>query len=343
LLCAGAEFVPAAAQAVQVPRAEFGEPFPAGTYQNLNSGAGGAAEIDLKGVLGKVPVIFVYWLPGHQRSEQVLQEIQSLVESAGPGKLVLFAVTAPPVGSSDLAPIKARLKELKLRVPCLRDEQLRLAQQTNANVVPAITLVDREGKLRLTNGASLLQVVEYKTDLEALVRRLAEKGTVGTYGTLPRYDPVVELIGKKAPDFQLPAAKDGVPRRLSSLLASDKVNVLVFWSVDCGHCKQSIPKINEWVSKKGSDVNVISVARVTNDTLRTQTKEFVRLNGLSFPTLLDQDFQTANRYQVTATPTVLVIRPDGTVHSQMSAAESNFDRFFETQRKEIFKSPSARS
>ncbi len=330
-------------QTAQIPRAEFGAPFPAWSYPNLNEGAGGAATIDLAGVLGRVPVIFHYWMPGHQRSEQVLIELQTLVESLGPGKAVLFAVTTPPMGSTDLAPIRARIRDLKLRVPCLKDDGLRLAQQTNADRVPAIALVDREGKLRLTNGASLVQSVEYKTDLAGLVKRLAEKGTIGTYGALPRYDPVVELIGKKAPDFQLPAASDGVPTKLSSLLAADKVNVLVFWSVDCPHCKKSLPELSRWVAKNGADVNVISVARVTNDALKNQTKEFVRVNGLAFPTFLDQDFRAAQQYYVTATPTVLVLRPDGTVHSTMSATETNYSRFFEAQKKEIFKPAAARS
>jgi len=331
------------AQAAQILRAEFGARFPAWSYQNLNEGAGGAATIDLAGVLGKVPVIFHYWMPGHQRSEQVLVDLQNLVESLGPGKVVLFAVTTPPMGSTDVAPIRARIRDLKLRVPCLKDDGLRLAQQTSSDRVPAVALVDREGKLRLTNGASLVQSVEYKTDLAALVKRLAEKGTIGTYGALPRYDPVVELIGKKAPEFQLPAASDGVPRKLSSLLVADKLNVLVFWSVDCPHCKKSLPELSQWVAKNGADVNVISVARVTNDTLKTQTKEFLRLSGLAFPTLLDQDFQAASQYHVTSTPTVLVLRPDGTVHSTMSATETNYGRFFETQKNEILKPAAARS
>jgi thiol-disulfide isomerase/thioredoxin len=344
LIVAAVSAPPAAAQAVQVPRAEFGEPFPAGKFQNLNEGAGGAAQIDLAGVLGKVPVILHYWMPGHARSEQVLLELQSLVESLGPGKLVLFAVTTPPMGSTDEAPIKARLRDLKLRVPCLRDEGLRLAQQTSADRVPAIALIDKEGKLRLTNGASLIQTVEYKTTLADLIGRLAKSGTVGNFGALPRYDPVVELVGKKAPDFQLPSLADGIPRRLSSLLAAGKVNVLVFWSVDCPHCKQYIPEINRWVSKNGAAVNVISVARVTNEALRTQTKEFARLSGLTFPTLVDQDFQmAASEYLVTATPTVLVLRPDGTVHGLMSPSEKDFGKYFEARRKEIFNSPPARS
>jgi peroxiredoxin len=331
------------AQVPQVPRAEFAAPFPAWSFQNLNEGAGGAATIDLAGVLGKVPVIFHYWMPGHQRSEQVLVDLQKLVESLGPGKVVLFAVTTPPMGSTDVAPIRARIRELKLRVPCLKDEGLRLAQQTNADRVPAVALVDREGKLRLTNGASLIQSVEYKTDLAALVKRLSEKGTIGTYGALPRYEPVVELIGKRAPEFQLPSASDGAPRALSSLLAQGKVNVLVFWSVDCPHCKKSLPEMNRWITENGGDVNVISVARVTNDASRTQTKEFLRLSGFKFPTLLDQDFQAASQYYVTATPTVLVLRPDGTVHSTMSATETNYGRFFETQKREILKPAAARS
>ena len=55
---------PAVAQNSPVPVrvAEFGMPFPAMTFQNLNEGPGGPAEIDLGLVIGKRPVIFCYWI-----------------------------------------------------------------------------------------------------------------------------------------------------------------------------------------------------------------------------------------------------------------------------------------
>lgn len=345
VLAAAVSIVSAAAtpQPAQVPPAEFGQPFPAWSFQNLNSGAGGAERIDLAKVLGKAPVVFFYWMPGHTRSEDLLVELQTLVESVGPGKLVLYGVSTPPMGSSDTASIRERAKALKLRVPVLHDEGVRLAQQLRVDRVPAIALVDRDGKLRLTNGASLIQSLEYKMDLGGAIRRLASTGTIGTYGALPKYDPVVELVGKKAPEFQLPAVADGVPRTLGSLLASNKITVLVFWSVDCPHCKQTLPKMNEWVRGNAEAVNFVSIARVTNDALRTQTEEFARLNRFVFPTLLDRDFEVASKYLVTGTPTVLVLRPDGTIHSIMPANETDYDRFFGVQKREILKSGSARS
>jgi peroxiredoxin len=184
---------------------------------------------------------------------------------------------------------------------------------------------------------SLKQPLEYKLTLEDAVKRVAATGQLGTYGLLPRYDPIAEFIGKKPPEFELPEAGDGIPRRSKSLIASDKVNVLIFWSIDCAHCTKFMPKFNAWLRDHREGMNVVSLAKTTNDAMKTKTAEFVKFNGFIFPTLLDKDFTVAQQYLVTGTPTIVLMRPDGVVHSIMPAGEENFDVFFAAKRKEILK------
>lgn len=310
-----------------------GTPFPAWTYTNVNPAAG-PAKVDLATVLGKQPVMFVYWIAGNPRSEKVLQEAEALAKAAGP-KLAVFSIASPPMGSTDLNPIRQRLSEMKVQVPCLNDDAFRLAQQLSVKAVPSIALVDASGALRLVGAGSPKQSVEYKLTVADAIKRLGQTGQVGTYGELPRYEPVVELFGTKPPAFDLPAAEDGIPRSSKSLLASDKVNVFVFWAIDCPHCTQFMPKLNAWVKDHRDAVNVVSLARVMNDTLKTRTQEFVRVNGFVFPTLIDKDFVVAQQYNVVATPTILILRPDGTADSIMPPSETDFDKFFAAKKKAL--------
>ena len=106
---------------------------------------------------------------------------------------------------------------------------------------------------------------------------------------------------------------DGVVERSKSLLKKDKVNVLVFWSVNCGHCQKHMPVINDYMKRKGSGVNMISIARIDNDAMKTKTREYTQLRGLVFPTVVDEQRTISEKFNVTATPTMLVISPQGVI------------------------------
>ena len=322
-----------------VPRVDFGAPFPAAKFGNLNDAAGQPASIDLRAYLGKKPIVFVYWMAGNPRSEKILMDTQAAVDKAGADKVAFLPVAAAAYGSTDVAPIRARAAALKLKAPVLNDEGFRLLQQLDVRAVPNIAIVDAEGKLRLANGGSLTQSLEYKLDVEAAIRRVATTGRLGTYGALSTYYPVTELVGKKCPDFDAPLINDAVARTLSSMLASDKVNVLVFWSVDCPHCKASLPKLNEWLKGHPAGMNVISAARVTDDATKTRTAEYCRISGFTFPTFVDKDMQIGATYQVISTPTVVVIRPDGIVDSVLLSGETDLGAALEVKRREILKIP----
>lgn len=320
--------------APQVQRVAPGELLPAWTYANLNDGVGGPPKIDLAAVLAKKPVVFCYWLPGEKRNERVVQELQSLCGSFGADKVALYGVVNPDLGGSE-DQFRARVRELKLQIPVLRDQGFRLNQQLSVNSFPSIAIVDKEGKLRLANAGSLKQSLEYKMEVDTAVRRVAASGQLGTYGVLDRYYPAVELVGKKSPDFEAAAISDGIPRQWSSILSRDKVNVLVFWSVDCPHCRQSLPKFSDWLRANGDGLNVFGAARVANDAIRTKTDEFCKLNRIAFENLVDKDFEVSALYNIVSTPTMIIIRPDGVVDSVVLTGETDYTQFFGAKKKAL--------
>jgi protein-disulfide isomerase len=164
---------------------------------------------------------------------------------------------------------------------------------------------------------------------------VATTGASGTYGALPKYYPVTELVGETCPDFKAPRLADGVVQRFSSMLAKDKVNVLLFWSVDCPHCRQSLPEINKWLQANPDGVNLISAARVTDKVQRTRTQEFCKLNGITFTTLIDQDRAVAELFNITATPTALIVGPDGNVEDVYMSGAEEFGAMIEAKKKAL--------
>jgi peroxiredoxin len=318
---------------------DFGAPFPAAKFTNLNEAPGQPPSVDLAAYVGKKPIVFVYWMAGNPRSEKILIETEAAVEKAGADKVAFFGVAAAAYGSTDVAPVKARTAALKVKAPVLNDDGFRLLQELQVHGVPNIAIVDRDGKLRLSNGGSLTQSLEYKLDVEGAIRRVASTGRIGTYGALATYYPVTELVGKKCPDFDAPLINGTAVRSLSSMLAPDKVSVLIFWSVDCPHCKASLPKLNDWLKGHPEGLSVFSAARVTDDATKMRTAEYCRISGFEFPTFVDKDMQIAAKFDVISTPTVLVIRPDGTVDSVLLSGETDLAAAIDAKRREILRIP----
>jgi peroxiredoxin len=323
-----------APRGAQVEPVAFDRVFPAATLKVINPQGEDAAAVDLATVIGTKPVVFYYWIAGHPRADAMFQQLQAIVEEEGSDKVALFGLAFPQPGR-DAATFRKRAGELGIHVPVLEDDEFRIGQQLRVQAVPNLTILDGQGKLRLTNGASLSQVIGYKIDVEGAVRKVAQSGTLTTFGFLARYFPVKELIGKPCPDFTAPLLSNNVEQQWSSMINGEKLNVLIFWSVDCPHCRESLPEINRWIKANPDGVNVISAAGVLDTATMTKTKEYCDQNAFVFPTLVDQDLQISTLYHVTSTPTILIIRPDGVVDSVMTSALGDFGKTIEASKRKL--------
>ncbi len=329
--------LPTWAQATKEPQAfppvEFGEPFPGATFKNANPA--GPETIDLNAVPTKKPVILYYWIPGNPRADQVFEQLEEAVANAGADKLALYGVAFPRGPRTPY--ITQGIDKLGVKAPVLLDDGFRLGQQLRVQSVPNITYIDAEGRLRLTNGASMAQQLEFNLTVGSAIDRLAKKGTIGTYGYLARYFPVQELVGKACPDFTAPLLSNSIEQRWSSLMDDEKLNVLIFWSVDCPHCRTSLPELSSYFKENPDGLNVISAARVTNAESRSKTKEFCDLNGFAFRTLVDKDLEISKLYQVTSTPTIVIIGPDGVIDSVILSGDDDVPQTLERKKRELLK------
>ena len=322
-----------AQQLESVPPLPPGQPFPAESFNNVNARGDGPATIDLAQYSGKKPFILHYWIPGNRRSEQVLLELEALVAELS-DSIALFGVAVPRPGL-EVEKIRQRSHDLGLQVPVLEDNGFRIGQRLRVSSVPNISIIDRQGRLRLTNGGSLQQVLGYELDLAKAIRRTAATGKLMTHGYLDKYFPVHELEGEMSPDFKAPQLPDNVEQRWHSLIDSDKINVLIFWSVNCPHCRESLPEISDWVAEHPESINVVSCASVDNEMARAKTSEFCELNDFSFKTLFDKDSRIGDLYKITSTPTIVIVGPDGVVDSVILSGHADFGQTIEQKKREL--------
>ena len=290
------------------------------SFKNLNPAAD-VSLVDLSKHRGKQTVVLAYMIAGNVRSEQLLKDVEDYVAGLKGDSIALYGIVyLQPDRGEDL--VRRRLAENGITSPVLEDEGFRLGQQLSVRSVPSVAVIDRDGNFKFTNGGSLRHQMERDLDLAGVLTRAADGKSIGTYGMLDLYHPVQELVGERCPDYsaKLVGQAEG-ERQLRSLLDPKKVNVWIYWSVECGHCRAYLPKFNEWMKANAETVNVITTAAVPNETVRIKTEEFCDLKGIGIPTMLDYENKVGDLYQITTTPTVLLMGPDGTVKRVLGSAE----------------------
>ena len=113
--------------------------------------------------------------------------------------------------------------------------------------------------------------------------------------------------------------------------------MLIFWSVDCPHCRQSLPEINDWVRLNPEGINVVSCASVPDEAVHAKTREFCKANEIAFPTLVDKDAEIGRLFRITSTPTILIIGPDGVVESAIISSQTDFVEAIEEKKRKLLK------
>lgn len=116
-------------------------------------------------------------------------------------------------------------------------------------------------------------------------------------------------VGSPAPDFELPGL-DGSSVSLAQLLRPGRSLLLVFADPQCGPCIELAPEIAEWQRRYGDALTVAVIERRGergSDAVDTHGRRNV---------LLQRTREIADRYRVDATPSALLIGPDGRVKSE---------------------------
>lgn len=121
--------------------------------------------------------------------------------------------------------------------------------------------------------------------------------------------------GEDAPDFALPDL-NGDLVTLESLLDRGEPVMLVFSSPACGPCQAMMPELGQWIHDYGDKITFAVISQGSAELNLTKATE----HGVS-PVLLQRDREVAEAYQVQATPSALIIRTDGSIHSAIAVGE----------------------
>lgn len=143
------------------------------------------------------------------------------------------------------------------------------------------------------------------------------------------------LCGLVAPNVTMPDTTFRVRRSLHDV--KTPVTVLVFWDIDCGHCKKEIPILKEYYdSVDRSKVEVFSVYTQGD---WEGWREFIRENDLNWINVanafLEDDFR--DHYNIISTPQIYVLDKDKVIKFKKIGAKDVpgiVDFVYEQQQKE---------
>ncbi len=117
------------------------------------------------------------------------------------------------------------------------------------------------------------------------------------------------VAGNKAPGFSLKSL-DGKEYALEKLLEKGPA-VVAFFKISCPVCQYTFPFLQRLAERYAGDA--ATVIGVSQDDA-SNTKEFNKEYGLTFPTLLDgPGYPVSNAYGLTNVPTIFLIEPGGKV------------------------------
>jgi len=122
--------------------------------------------------------------------------------------------------------------------------------------------------------------------------------------------------GFRAPNFKL-RTLDGKTVELAK--NGGKPSFINLWASWCPPCKMEMPHIQEAYEKYGDRVNFLMVNLTETDDL-DKMKEYLSTEGFTFPVLLDEKGEVADRYGVMSIPMTYAVNEEGVIiHKQMGA------------------------
>jgi peroxiredoxin len=232
-------------------------------------------------------------------------DLAALAVDGADGRPIPLVVTTGEVEEN-----RRFVAEYGLRGPMLLQQGMEVASQYQCNGTPMGYLIDEQGQIasEMAIGAPALMVL-----VDAPAAPVAIPGSGQAPGALGGKRGVEESkiernglpAGTPAPNFRLPLLHGG---ELSLAEYQGRKVLLVFSDPNCGPCDQLAPQL-ERQSRASGDVQVLMLSRGELEANRAKAGQ----HGLTFPILLQRQWEISRDYGMFATPVAYLIDEEGII------------------------------
>jgi peroxiredoxin len=150
--------------------------------------------------------------------------------------------------------------------------------------------------------------------LEAVEASLATDGSVvpSQNGSTVHQEAEGLPVGSEAPQFSLTGLY-GETLTLEAMRSSGKTVMMLFTDPGCGPCNALLPEVGRWQEEHAEKLTLALVSRGAVEDNKTKAQE----HGLS-NVLLQKDWEVSESYEVSGTPSAVLISPDGNIASPVA-------------------------
>jgi peroxiredoxin len=274
---------------------------------------------DLTGVRRKLSefgsrnVLLVFFNPQCGFCTQMAADLAALSAEGGNDRVVPVVVS-----TGDAEENRQLVAQYGIRCVVLMQEQMEVASQYRAQGTPMGYLIDGAGKIasELAIGAEPLLKLASADEPHDPESNRQSNGSAPHHG---HADPSLSRsrlnrnglkVGAQAPDFRLPRI-DGGELSLADFRGTRVL--LVFSSPDCGPCDELAPHLQEIYAER-TDLQVLVVSRRDAEATRAKAEAL----GLSYPIVMQKQWEISLKYAMFATPIGYLIDERGILASDVA-------------------------
>ena len=131
-------------------------------------------------------------------------------------------------------------------------------------------------------------------------------------------------IGKAAPEISGTNLQNDKPVALSDF--QGKATLVTFWAHWCPFCQKELPVIQQVYEQDKDKYNFLTVS--VNEGQQpakpefADTEAFMKTNGVTMPTIRDDEDTIGKAWNITSYPTLYVVTPDGKVAQKLTGAQT---------------------
>jgi peroxiredoxin len=133
-------------------------------------------------------------------------------------------------------------------------------------------------------------------------------------------------IGSPAPEFSL-SRLSGKTESLERLLTARRPVLLIFSDPACVPCNALMPEIDAWAREQQE----LLFAVISRGSLEANRQKFSQYNAVQV--MVQDGSDVSAQYQVTGTPTAILVQPDGTIGSGLAAGADNIRALVQRARR----------